>query len=269
MYKTERQMTRNARKLADEEIYTNVDLRGQDYNPLHGYRFEYPQTWMSNPSQKKVIGLRRLKIIPTSHVFNFYFQTNDENLTKTYEKLISLEITSNNSLEEIMHEMSRQISETNNELLELFDFRYDYDYKTGDLTMKLIKMDRTDTELAFNFVDVYDSNYNFREFLMFLNQDPTHENIDELKNKTTSKTFHNVWNRENLYFHASFSTTNHRFIGLNNDAWDAPSIFYPCCDNSNDFYIWFTTDMTHYILPKYCDFIVQLSFIVNIDNYYD
>ena len=65
-----------------EETYTDLDVEhvkdadGKDttdislnYNPNTGFTFDYPQRWLNEENEFKAIGIRRLKVIPTSHIF--------------------------------------------------------------------------------------------------------------------------------------------------------------------------------------------------------
>ena len=105
------------------------------------------------------------------------------------------------------------------------------------------------------------------EFLKLFNQPITKANIDALHNTTfTSLSFNNVWNRDTFYCHASFSDSPRKIVGINNDLWQTPSVFYDYSDNSNDFNIYFTTDTVHRILPRNGVLLIQLSYIFNYQN---
>ena len=111
---------------------------------------------------------------------------------------------------------------------------------------------------------VAENNLNF--FLKFLNQERTDENRQYLIDYSDSKTFHNVWDRSSLQFHASFSDNRRGFIGLNNDFYENPSVFYDPPTNSSNFWIRFTTDGVHQILPRYCRFYIGLCYVRNYKN---
>ena len=58
-----------------EEIYTNVDVvKSIIYDRNLGYTFEYPRQWLDNNSGEKMIGVRRLELTPTSHIFDLCFR---------------------------------------------------------------------------------------------------------------------------------------------------------------------------------------------------
>jgi hypothetical protein len=107
-----------------------------------------------------------------------------------------------------------------------------------------------------------------KEFLKLFNQEITKENVDELYRTTEvdELIFHNVWNRDSFYCHASFSDSPKQIIGINHDFWYSPSVFYEHSDNSNDFNVYFTTDTVHRILPRNGVMLIQLSYIFNYAN---
>jgi hypothetical protein len=72
---TEKQHTNRSSELPIEEVYTNNNVNMQLYHdPTYGYSFEFPPRFSAAISSNKVIGIRRLEVIPTSHVFNMYIR---------------------------------------------------------------------------------------------------------------------------------------------------------------------------------------------------
>ena len=77
----------------------------------------------------------------------------------------------------------------------------------------------------------------------------------------------NVWDRIHLIYHASFAETRGRIIGRNNDHWDSPNKrFIVPGGDQDEFYLRFTTDGKHNILPIGCHFNVDLCFMLNTTN---
>ena len=129
---------------------------------------------------------------------------------------------------------------------------------TGAFDKLLFKIEGdAKTDLAVN---------NLNHFLKFMNQETTDENRNKLTLLSKSKTFNNVWDRVSLQFHASFSNNKRNFIGLNNDFYTSPSIFYDAPTNASDFWVKFTTDGRNQILPRYCRFYIGISFVRNYKN---
>ena len=277
-------------KDADGKDTTDISL---NYNPNTGFTFDYPQRWLNEENEFKAIGIRRLKVIPTSHVFALLFQV-EYKLTSSTEKYpteqirVPLTITTENSTEEIIHFIINGLNEyihnircqrhdgiqkkdSDYHLGEIAAFTYTFDYRTGDLSLKLIETSNTNKfdELTFNIEgdtidDVAVNNLNY--FLKFLNQERTDENRNILTEYSETKTFFKVWDRASLQFHASFSNNKRNFIGLNNDFYDNPSVFYDPPTNTSDFWIKFTTDGRHQILPRYARFYIGISFVRNYKN---
>ena len=288
-----------------EETYTDLDVEhvkdadGKDttdislnYNPNTGFTFDYPQRWLNEETEFKAIGIRRLKVIPTSHIFTLSvsIKYRAEGSDETYDVKnirLPLTITPENSMEEIIH----LIIKTLNEYLQTVEFKFKYgskedveddplskfaaftytfDYKTGDLSFKLSPAEECNFDvLEFNIKgDTYGdlANDNLNHFLKFLNQERTDENRNILTDYSNTKTFTNVWDRVSLQFHASFSNNKRNFIGLNNDFYDCPSIFYDAPTNASDFWIKFTTDGRNQFLPRYCRFYIGISFVRNYKN---
>ena len=284
-----------------EETYTDLDVEhvkdadGKDttdislnYNPNTGFTFDFPQRWLNEENEFKAIGIRRLKVIPTSHVFSLqvvvkYKEVGSGIVRSSNPIYVRLSITSDNSLEEIIHNILEKLNEglSNNKLEPHTDvgsmgdymtFTYSFDYKTGDLSFKLAQVNRPPNDfdmLLFKIEgDAYGNlaNDNLDHFLKFLNQERTDANRKILTNETNTKTFHDVWDRVSLQFHASFSNNKRNFIGLNGDFYDSPSVFYDPPTNTSDFWIKFTTDGRNQFLPRYCRFYIGISFVRNYKN---
>ena len=83
----------------------------------------------------------------------------------------------------------------------------------------------------------------------------------------TNLNLNNVWDRIHLIYHASFAETRNRMIGRNNDHWDSPNKrFIVPGGDQDEFYLRFTTDGKHNILPVGCHFNCDLCFMLNTTN---
>ena len=141
---------------------------------------------------------------------------------------------------------------------------FGYNNSTNELT--LMFADSAGHPVEFAITDgesAAGSEKNIESFLKFLNQEPSWDNILMLKTSSTDKTFYDVWNRDRLHFHASFSTSRRKFIGKRGDFYQNLSLLYPPQSNESTFYIRMTSNGIKNILLKYCEFDVQLCFIVN------
>lgn len=83
----------------------------------------------------------------------------------------------------------------------------------------------------------------------------------------TNLNLNNVWDRIHLIYHATFAETRARIIGRNGDHWDSPNKrFIVPGGDQDEFYLRFTTDGKHCILPIGCHFNVDLCFMLNTTN---
>lgn len=79
---SEKQFNKKATTDAFDEIYTNFDVASisEEYLADSGYPFDFPTRWLNDPSMNKRIAIRRLDVIPSTHVFALqlvYVQTDD------------------------------------------------------------------------------------------------------------------------------------------------------------------------------------------------
>ena len=294
MFNSEKQFTARASKISFEETFMNVDTPDLSFNPSTGYRFGYPSDWLSNPSQRKMIGLRSLRVTPSSHIVELYLNVYDSDPVVDPESVWAYDviwsITENNSLEEMLSNLVNIVKPVNTgteqaPVIRNFKFSYSYDRTRGDLSMSVIETTVDNTyKRRFRFVDPNENTAdpdpakhtfpNTDSFLRFLNQSITTENrnkllnIDELnvEDNAIPKTFTGVWNRTDLFFHASFSGSRRHLIGRNNDFWPTPSKKYDFRDSTNDFYVSFSSDGSYKIFPYYCNFYLELTFILNYDR---
>lgn len=277
MFNSQNILSKRASTKAVEETFTDNDIvkNGSDISPAYtpdvGFSFDYPMRWLNDSSEMKAIGLRRCKVIPTSHVFKLTYQyqyKNNGTLTND-SKVIRVSITPENNLDEIIAFIlnrvnSHMATKSPNAKLNL---AYEFDYRTGDFEFILFSEGENITDEKFNFRNENDNDLtNLEFFLKFLNQERSEENKTKLSTPTNIMTFNNVWDRKSLVFHASFSDAKKGYIGLNGDNFDRPSKFFDPPTNASNFQIRFTTDGVHNLLPRYCQFIVELSFIYNYKN---
>ena len=265
MFKTENQFSTTASQLPVEENYTNLDLDQYEVlNPQNGYTFRYPQRWLESPSQNKAIGIRRLDITPTAHVFSLQFEvTKPDSVSGSspLPRIIKFQVMAQNTLFEILTSICNSFNSS------FASYRLSYEYEdSGDLyfACSYVGSDESQNLVAkFAIVDPGTTTKNIESFLKFLNQDATSENINYLSTQTEVMTFHNVWNREYIEFHASFSDSKRRFIGIKGDFYEKPTVLYNAPTDGSTFNIRFTTNGKNNIYPKYCRFIIQLVFLYN------
>lgn len=255
-----------------DEIYTNYDLSvDRSYSAATGYPFDYPIRWLNDISMNKRIAIRRLDATPSSHSFKLFISAkvgdvlpDDDSmeLKEYYHKNIIIDITYQDTLIKVMNFITNSFKYENQH--GQGGLIYKYDSKNNTLSMKFFNSFGVECPFLIGVNTNEDQTYydDLDEFLKFLNQPLTEENRDILTELTTTKTFHEVWDRNRLHFHASFSTSHRHFIGKRGDFYQNLSLLYPT-SNETTFNIRFTTDGYKNILLRYADFEVQLCFIVN------
>lgn len=297
----ETQLTQRATRRPCEYNYTNADVRNVNAQPADGYQFEYPVTWTGDGSRNKVIGLRRISYTPSSVnlglVFDVYYDKTvtdpDTHATTTVSNVESIPIvacyTSENTFEECLADILDKINKklTADSLTDTivlscayektngtFNFKFQKADGSGPLEFKLLFPYGNDAAYASDadFDDISKTYYK-REYLKLFNQPITKTTVHNLFDASStgyllSVTHDNVWNRDSFYCHASFSDSPRKIIGVNKDFWQAPSVLYGYCDNSDDFNVYFTTDTVQRILPRNGVLLIQLSYIYNYQSSY-
>lgn len=250
---SEKKLTATSTYDAFDEIYTNFDISvNETYSAANGYPFDYPTRWLNDPSMNKRKAIRRLDATPTSHNFLLSIAAkvddtldkgNDAPLEEYFEKSIIIDITEYDNLIKVMNYICSQFTYNND--FSSGALMYTYSNKTNQLKLQFTNSALSTCE--FQFIN------GAKEFLEFLNQET----------ETKKKEFNEVWNRDRLHFHASFSTSRRKFIGKRGDFYQNLSLLYLPPTNESTFYIRFTSNGIKNILLRYCKFDVQLCFIVN------
>ena len=268
MFKNENQFSRTASQLSIDEAYTNFDIDNDEIvSAREGYTFKYPQRWLSDPSLNKAIGIRRLNIIPTSHTFTLTLSVTKPTEagagTSPGPRTLHVRVMRSNTTEEILSYICEQftfITDSGNKYTLTYTLNDD-----GSLNFEcyLITSNVDAYSCEFTLNDDDEEGNSIYEFLRFLNQETNTANQQILTRSSKSKKFDNVWDRSHIEFHASFSDAKYGFIGCNNDFYYKPNVLFNPPTDGPVFKIRFTIDGKKPILPRYCRFIVQLTFILN------
>ena len=268
MFKNENQFSRTASQLSIDEAYTNFDIDNDEIvSAREGYTFKYPQRWLSDPSLNKAIGIRRLNIIPTSHTFTLTLSVKRPKDVvpgaSPKPKTLHVRVMRSNTTEEILSYICEQFTAMYNS-----DNKYTltytlYDDGSLEFECYLIQSDVVAYSCEFTLKSGDEEGNSIYEFLRFLNQELNDTNLKILTRSSKSKKFDNVWDRSHIEFHASFSDAKYGFIGCNNDFYYKPNVLFNPPTDGPVFKIRFTIDGKKPILPRYCRFIVQLTFILN------
>jgi hypothetical protein len=65
-------------KIPIEAVFTDHDVKPGFYRRERGYNFNHPNRWVDEPSKNKMIGIRRLELIPNPHIFDIGFRFYEE-----------------------------------------------------------------------------------------------------------------------------------------------------------------------------------------------
>ena len=262
-FKKETQFTNNASKRVFEEVYTNDDL--DNNKTSDSYRLTVPQMFANNPSQEKAISPRRVMCEPKPHIFTAGVEYESSDGQKLRTPNIRFDFTSTNNFEEIINDIvDKTIYDENNEMFKLM-----YSFNKLNGMLMIVAEDKYFAPVKFRFYCPYYDDY--MELWSLFNQTnrpfySEEENIDNYDELTTplvdSYQLPNVWSREPLYVHASFSNSKKHYLCRTGDFWFKPSKYYYDNTNQNDFQIFFTTDGIHKIVPHDAVKIIELCFIL-------
>lgn len=182
--------------------------------------------------------------------------------TPAKEITAKIEVTSaDNLIKGLSHMRNTLFSFEYNELP--YDFFFEYYTSDNYLEFGVIDSNGEVHDFAFFPPDGDKGNAELDDFLRFLNQNVTPENRKILTEFSDLKEFAEIWARDLIFFHTSFSTSNRKVVGINGDFYTSPSVLYPPPTNESTFYLRFTSDGHKNILIRHCVFIMQVTFIIN------
>ena len=265
-YRTEKQFTTRQQKLIYEEVYFNKDMVVENYDQLSGYQLRYPQFFTANPSQDKSIAPRRVKITPSAHQFRLCISFRDAmSAEHSNNNYFLVDILQDNTMQEILNYIREQSLCDDGGTV--YGLRSVYEKTTGVLEFQGIDVTNqqpVDFRIMCPSIDDYRA---FWEFLnqignpfnsITTNQNYQHDSLSFVRQLKLS----NVWNRETLYVHTSFSSSQHHYMCLSNEFWERPTKLFYGNVNDNAFYVYFTTDGVNKIVPYYANKLIELSFVL-------
>lgn len=249
----------------EQTYFTNDALVGNN-----NYTFQFPETWSGLPTKKKAIGFRYAKRKVNSYYIWFEFE-----LIATYENgtggtettglehpkgEIKLAVTSENSVDEIVYEITKQMNAiiqnyNNGNIVNLDNDRFkgveivgmcdQSEKKDGSLSVMWVAHGSYTPEgrgatIRYElYCDIIDGFRNcFRNFLKFFNQDESTTLVNGEK-----IVFGNVWDRKTLYIHSDVvKNTNYLLMDREGTFYRKPSKIYEHGYNGNVFHIWVSFD---------------------------
>ena len=239
-----------------------------------------PELWNSSISSKKTIAIREINMIPQQYNLRFRMYWKVElSDTKKYNGFIKYDNTISNEDKtgEVLSDVKTYIdnvfanyTENDGELVNTIRFLYFYDETDNTYSFGIhssqIEKSYPHASISFKIVDFLygDSTLGSESWNRLMNQ-PLEKPCDY----ANIHTYKNVWNKLNLYFHASFVPyDNYQYIGAVKDIWYKP-IIYQYTNASPIFKIWTTIDMINPLIILHEKFYVRLSFVLSSDDKYD
>ncbi len=282
----ERRVTRH---VFEQTYFTNDAIVGNS-----NYTFQFPEMWAGLPTKRKAVGFRYAKRKVNSYfiMFEFELKATYKNegataITTIYPKgEIKLTVTSENSVYEVVHEITRQMNSfiqkhnksvepgSNNDRFqytEMLGICEQSSKNDGSVIVKWFangvsnpigKPETYKYLINYNVVDNYITG--FSNFLKFFNQEITTSFKDRI-----IITFNNVWNRKTLYIHSDVVTnTNYLLMDREGTFYRKPSKIYQYDYNGNVFRIWLSFDGKTKANLLYENVEIALAFFADVDDNY-
>lgn len=196
---SENQFNKKATTEAFDEIYTSYDVSvKEDYIAQQGYPFDYPTRWLNDPSMNKRIAIRRLDVTPSTHTFtlNINAVVNEDAEGKEhpgyeFSRKNKIDITYQDSLIKVLNFMCSAFSYNVGD--KTAGLNYYYDVLTNELSFSFVNSKGVSCKFRINAeTDDNTNEEDLEEFLKFLNQAITKENINKLTEYSLDKTFNDV-----------------------------------------------------------------------------
>ena len=284
--------TRGESKYMLEEIYfsdlcgdiENKDANGEiiGINPQKAwydngkYRFQFPSLWYQSACNNKAIGLRNIELSPDAVKFRLQVKFYERGSTESEyvqigdTKYLLLQFLPHTSLMEIMSEVASKMQTRvdADEVLKgkgIFIY-WSYNYRDASAAFELCTYRYPDKDRIVFEIYADDMREYWKTECGFWECFNTNE--DYMTGKRRVYEFKNVWNRKDIFVHASFvNGTSFQFLGKNGEFYTKPSKMYRFNGNSPDFYFELSYDGIHPVQHKFARFIVQLAYIYNDADY--
>ena len=245
--------TRGESKYMLEEIYFSDlcgDIENKDDNGAviginpqkawfnNGFRFQFPNMWYQTTCNNKAIGLRSIELVPDSVSFTIKVQFYRRNTEQSeYEAvgrsfLVIQQFLPNASLMEIMSSVTQCIQAEKSRISDLknlpFRVLWTYNYKTNQAAFAIdVGGQVTDKEKYTMKFEVFPTDERASQCGFYECFNTTEEYMNTPKYRFE---FSNVWNRRDIFVHASFvNGTSFQFLGRNGEFYPKPSKMYRSC----------------------------------------
>jgi hypothetical protein len=246
---------RGISKIIVEEIYQSREYRMEAGVGLHNaayldgrFIYESPANWINANTVNRTIALRRCDTTPREYNFGIRFLLNALGPYYAFVSITS-DFTTEDAMTYICKRMHRAAGRPN--FIELTGSYIDGAAMIEAQWPNTITIQAADPQ-----------------FWGLLNVEPARRPA-YLNNAQTVFNFPNVWNRHDLFIHASFvNNTAGGFLSRGDEFYTSPSKQYKVEYPISTFYFETTTDGFHKIALPYENFIVELSFLIDVEDYY-
>jgi hypothetical protein len=262
-----------AREVQDE-LFLSRQCKGNCPNPHDGHKegtrwsYHFPANWLGQTAVNKAVALRRINCSPRNYDFNFGFTMlrEDEEIMRTWTFFtITSKMDIYEAISIIVFKVNEEIASIINEAGDINWLRLvaGYDHDTGDVWFGFRPLG--EAAIAQFEVDIHvDTNDSFYHLMNCKDVGGAHWNRTE---ESIFLAFHNVWNRQDLYFHGSFvNHTAFNYLGKAGDFYPEPNKLYKADNITQEFFLEVSLDgMTPVDLP-YENFDVELTLIVDTES---
>ena len=228
-----------------------------------GYKFKAPEVWSSARSGKKSIAIRSIQHLKKRQylAFNIFIKSSGSNTIYTFS--YSLYSNPEDSTIDILN----SIKDTFNDNVGNFELKIYYIDNTLSFTVNSTDPADHNTyqiQIVDSSTETTDPRYYpSKSFNKFFNQP-----LDFMPTFADILNFDNVWDRQDLNFHASFIPfDNYQYLGKLGDVWQQPIIFQDP-NTSPLFNIWITTDLKKPFPILHESFVIRITFIISSESQY-
>jgi hypothetical protein len=253
----------NETDMAIEEIYQSDEWEFSKghHNATYNngrYEYSYPNAFQMSRSVNKSIAVRRIESRRRSYYLDFEVETT----APAAKKRIELNIPSSYDIQLACEAISNKITY----VFTAEQLACDVYYSESNHQVKIvITKDNANTRVQFKIHRVGNNN----DLLKLFNYPWASKDAFYGPNAKWSieMYFNNVWNRDTLFIHASFvNNTMSCYLGRDGEFYTTPSKIYPD-DRQTYFTLRVSLDGYHEIELPYEKFIVELTFIIDSDDY--
>ena len=269
-----------------EEVYFSEACENSDpgkmYNPQNAryetstgrWYFNFPDMWYNNLSTSKAIGLRKIDVIAKPLDLSFhliaYWVEDGQQEVHADEFPIRMLVPINESTDDICLRLTslctKAMQSKWKDEVDVDDLTLTWSYNHRNHSVKVEFFGGLDLALQASWaIALTEMSQDMQDFLTI----DIGERVGKMPTQGISGdlafTFPTVWNRQTIFFHASFVTgTSFNYLGRSGEFYPAPSKMYPASHSSQQFYFQISYDGMHPVKFRNFLFFIDLAYI-----YYD